>query len=222
MSAALIISGSGEPGQRARLHENAFQAAANARVEHVVYLSLQGAGPDSKYPFSRDHYLSEQYLLATGLPHTVLRNSFYIDMFLEKFDEDGTIRGPAGHGCGAFVSREDVSRTAAAVLRERPRGIYDVTGPEVLSVSEVASRFSILAGRRFRYEEESPAAARARVSLVDPAPARVDLSVGWFEAIAAGELDHVSDTVRRFTGAEPLTLERYFRAFPNFLRQLQN
>ena len=62
VTVALIVSGFAEPGQRARLHRNAFEAAARARVQHVVYLSLQGAGSDSKYPFSRDHALSEQYL----------------------------------------------------------------------------------------------------------------------------------------------------------------
>ena len=28
-----------------------------------------------------DHFLSEQYLLATGLSCTILRNAFYLDMF---------------------------------------------------------------------------------------------------------------------------------------------
>jgi uncharacterized protein YbjT (DUF2867 family) len=81
VSAALVISGSGKPGERAQLHRNAFEAAVRARVRHVVYLSLQGASPRSKYPYSRDHSLSEQYLAATGLPYTMLRNVFYLDMF---------------------------------------------------------------------------------------------------------------------------------------------
>src|ERR1019366_3522693 len=140
VSTALVVSASGEPGERARLHRNAFQAAARARVGHVVYLSLQGAAPGSKYPFSRDHYLSEQYLFAAGLPCTVLRNAFYIEMFLEKFDAEGVVRGPAQQGRGAFVSREDVARTAAAVLRKQPGGIYNVTGPEALSVADIARR----------------------------------------------------------------------------------
>ena len=38
------------------------------------------------------------------------------------------------------------------------------------------------------------------------------------EAIAAGELKRRSDTVLRFTGTAPLTLEDYFRAFPELLR----
>jgi uncharacterized protein YbjT (DUF2867 family) len=105
VSNALVVSGSGRPGERARLHRNAFEAAARARVGHVVYLSLQGASPSSRYPFSRDHFLSEQYLAGIGIPYTVLRNAFYLDMFLEKFDADGVMRGPATETRGAFVCR---------------------------------------------------------------------------------------------------------------------
>jgi uncharacterized protein YbjT (DUF2867 family) len=217
---ALVVSASGEPGERARLHRNAFQAAACAHVGHVVYLSLQGAAPDSKYPFSRDHYLSEQYLFEAGLPCTVLRNAFYIDMFLEKFDTEGVVRGPAHQGRGAFVSREDVARTAAAVLRKRPGGIYDVTGPDALSVADIANRLSTLVGRQLRYGDEPADATRERLKRLEPLAWRVDLSVGWFEAIAAGELKRTSDTILRFTGTAPLTLEDYFRAFPELLRVL--
>jgi uncharacterized protein YbjT (DUF2867 family) len=218
VSAALVVSASGQPGERALLHRNAFQAAAQARVGHVVYLSLQGAAPDSRYPFSRDHFVSEQFLFATGLPCTVLRNAFYMDMFLERFDADGVIRGPAQQGRGAFVSREDVARNTAAVLCQQPGGIHDVTGPEALSVAGIASRLSTLVGRPLRYEDEPADAARQRLGRLEPLAWRVDLSVGWFQAIAAGELERTSDTIPRFTGAAPLTLEGYFRAFPELLR----
>ena len=221
VSAALVVSASGESGERAEQHRNAFQAAARAGVGHVVYLSLQGAAPDSKYPFSRDHYLSEQYLFATGLPSTVLRNAFYLDMFLDKFDAQGVIRGPAQQGRGAFVSREDVAQTAAAVLRKPPGGIHDVTGPEALTVADIAQRLSTLVHRQLRYEDESADTARERLSRIEPLAWRVDLSVGWFEAIAAGELLRTSDTTRRFTGIAPLTLEDYFGAFPELLRALR-
>jgi NAD(P)H dehydrogenase (quinone) len=220
VSAALVVSASGEPGERAKRHRNAFQAAARAHVGHIVYLSLQGAAADSKYPFSRDHYLSEQYLFATGLPCTVLRNAFYIDMFLEKFDGDGVVRGPAQQGRGAFVSREDVAKTAAAALRKLPAGTYDLTGPEALNVAGVARRLSTLVGRQLRYEDEPADATRERLSRLEPLAWRVDLAVGWFEAIAAGELQRVSDTVLRLTGTAPLTLEDYFRASPELLRAL--
>jgi NAD(P)H dehydrogenase (quinone) len=221
VSAALVISGSGKPGERALLHRNAFEAAARARVQHVVYVSLQGASPTSKYPYSRDHALSEQYLAVTGVPYTVLRNAFYLDMFLEKFDGDGVMRGPANETPGAFVSREDAARTAAAVLADPPGGTHDVTGPEALSLADVARRFSTLTGRQLRYQPESTKSTRDRLSKLEPASWHVDLSVGWFEAIAAGELERTADSVFRFTGKEAMSLEEYFALFPDLLQPLR-
>jgi NAD(P)H dehydrogenase (quinone) len=103
VATALVVSGSAEPGKRALLHRNAFEAAARARVQHVVYLSLRA--------------LSEQYLVAAGLPFTVLRNAFYMDMLLDMFDTAGVIRGPAKPGRAAFVSREDCGGRAGAYQR---------------------------------------------------------------------------------------------------------
>lgn len=215
IDAALIISGSAPPGERAQHHLNAFQAAAHAHVGHVVYVSLQGTGPDSRFSYSRDHEISEHYLAEAGIPgFTVLRNAFYLDM-LPGFLADGTLRDPSGTGRAAFISREDAARTAAAVLAQPPGGTHDVTGPEALSVQEAVQRLARLTGLPLRYEHAAPAGE-------PPAPDdwRATLFTGWFEAIAAGELSRVSTAVRRFTGTDPLTLEGYFSAFPDALAPL--
>ena len=222
VTTALVVSGSAEPGKRALLHRNAFEAAARARVQHVVYLSLQGSSPDSKYPYSRDHALSEQYLAATGLAFTVLRNAFYMDMFLDMFDAAAVIRGPAKQGRAAFISREDCARVAAAVLNAPPGGTYDVTGPQALNLVDVAQCLSGIVGRNLLYEDESIEAGREwRTKLGEPAW-QVELSLGWHEAIAAGELERTSDAVLRFTGKRPLDMENYLAAFPGLLRPLQS
>jgi hypothetical protein len=78
-----------------------------------------------------------------------------------------------------------------------------------------------MTGRHLRYQPESTQSARDRLSKLEPASWRVDLSVGWFEAIAAGELEHTSDAVFRFTGKEPLNLEEYFTLFPGLLQPLR-
>jgi uncharacterized protein YbjT (DUF2867 family) len=226
VNAALVISASGQPGARALLHKKAFEAAARAGAVHVVYLSMQGAAPNSKYLYSRDHSMSEYFLAATGVPHTVLRDSFYMEMFLnmfsrkDKVESEGVIRGPARRGRAAFISREDVACTAAAALLTRAGGVHDVTGPEALSLADVATRLSAVTGCNLRFEDEPANATRDRLSKLNLRRWEVDLSVGWFEAIAAGELRHVSDTVLSFTGTAPLTLESYFRRFPRLLRDL--
>jgi uncharacterized protein YbjT (DUF2867 family) len=142
-------------------------------------------------------------------------------MFLEKFDVEGVMRGPANETRGAFVSREDAARTAAAVLANPPGGTHDVTGPEALSLAEVARRFSALTGRQLRYQSESGESGRERLRKREEASWRVDLAVGWFEAIAAGELEHTSDAVFRFTRKEPMNIEQYFTLFPELSQSLR-
>ena len=142
-------------------------------------------------------------------------------MFLEKFDVDGVMRGPADETRGAFVSREDAAQTAAAVLADPAGGTHDVTGPEAVSLAGVAHRLSAMTGRHLRYQPESTEYARDRLSKLEPESWRVDLSVGWFEAIAAGELEHTGDVVFRFTGKKPLNLEEYFTLFPGLVQPLR-
>ena len=131
------------------------------------------------------------------------------------------MRGPDGATGGAFISREDAARSAAAALAQPPGGILDVTGPEAIPLAYVARRFSALADRPLRYIPESPAAARHRLAAQGLAPWQVDLGAGWFEAIAVGELLPITDTVSRLMGTESLTMESYFDAFPELLNPLR-
>src|SRR4051794_38925473 len=67
---AFIVSGYAEPGERWKLHANAVDASAAAGVGRIVYLSFQGAAPDSAFAFARDHHQTEQHILSTGIACT--------------------------------------------------------------------------------------------------------------------------------------------------------
>ncbi|MBO2008562.1 NAD(P)H-binding protein [Hymenobacter negativus] len=220
---AFVVSGYAEPGERAKLHRNAFEAAARAGVGHVVYLSFQGASPDSRFPMSRDHYQSEQYLQATGVPYTAVRDNLYLDLLPEMFDAQGIVRGPAAEGTTAFVARDDAARVAATLLASPPSGSgrLDVTGPEALTLAEAAQRLAVLTGCPLRYEAETSAAGRAWRSQLGAPAWEVDTWVGSYEAIAAGELSTVSNIVLAVTQQFPQTLETYFAAKPHLLDVLR-
>jgi NAD(P)H dehydrogenase (quinone) len=86
LNVAFPVSGYAESGKRAEVDRNVFEAAAGVR--HIVYLSFTGASPHSLFPMSRDHFLSERHLLATGVPNTILRDSFYLDLIPEMLPEN--------------------------------------------------------------------------------------------------------------------------------------
>jgi NAD(P)H dehydrogenase (quinone) len=218
---ALVISGKAEPGERARQHGNVFEAAARAGVKHIVYLSLKGAAPTSVYPYCRDHYESEQFLAASGVPYTALRSAFYVDMLFGKYDSQGVVRGPAGNGRAAFIAREDTARAAAAAVLARPAGIIEVTGRELMTLDDVSCRLSEITGRALRYENEAPDETAARLSHGSEPKWEQAIEVNWFQAIAAGEQAPVSHGYQRLTGMEPLNIEQYCTAFPNVANELK-
>ena len=72
--------------------------------------------------------------------------------------DDGVLRGPAGEGRVAAVARADVARAAAAVLLdsdEHAGATYDLTGPEALTLGEVAQILSEETGREVRFHDET-------------------------------------------------------------------
>ncbi|MGW1269651.1 SDR family oxidoreductase [Streptomyces sp. NPDC002491] len=204
-----------ESADRLAQHRAFVDAAAAAGVRHLVYVSFYGASPDATFTLARDHFHTEQHIRESGLAHTFLRDNFYAEFVPDLVGEDGVIRGPAGQGRAAFVGQEDIADAAAAVL-SRPQdhaGVaYDLTGPESLTLDEAAVILSEQLGRTVVYRPETVEEAYAsRASYGAPAW-QLDAWVSTYTAIAAGELDGVSDAVPRLTGRPATPLADVVRA----------
>lgn len=199
-----------EHADRVQHHRTFVEAAVRAGVSHIVYTSFTGADDGSTFSLARDHGATEQAIRDSGLEYTFLRDNFYLDVLLEYGDEHGVIRGPGGSGRTAAVARADVADAAASVLRhseEHRKTVYDLTGPEALSLTEFAARASAASGRPYRFVDETLDEAYASRASYGAPPWQVDAWVSTYTAIAAGELDRVSDDVRRLTGHGARSLE---------------
>ncbi|WP_432483943.1 NAD(P)H-binding protein [Kineococcus esterisolvens] len=208
----LLLVSASEAAGRVAQHRAAVEAAAAAGVRRVVYTSFLGAAPDCTFTFGRDHAATEDLLAAARLETTVLRNSFYLDV-LPEFVTDGALRGPAGEGRLGAVARADVAEVAvAALLDESHAGrTYDVTGPQALSMAEVARTITRVTGEPVRYVQETVEEAYASRAGFGAPRWEVDGWVSTYTAVAAGELDVVSDVVQRLTGHPARTLEDVLR-----------
>ncbi|WP_255447073.1 SDR family oxidoreductase [Schumannella soli] len=203
-----LVSGA-ESADRLAQHFAVIDAAAAAGVEHVVYTSFFGAADDATFTLARDHAATERHLQASGMAHTFLRDDFYLDFFAHLPGDDGVIRGPAGSGRVAAVAQADVARTAAAILRDpaaHAGATYDLTGPEALTLDEVAGILSASTGRAIAFHDETLDEAYASRASYGAPDWQVEAWVSTYTAIAAGELDGVTDAVERVTGRAPLSL----------------
>jgi NAD(P)H dehydrogenase (quinone) len=223
MGTLFLVSASEDP-DRMRLHANVVEAAVDAGVGRVVYTSFVGAGPECTFTFGRDHWHTEELIRGSGLRHTFLRDNLYLDFLPLMVGADGVIRGPAGDGRVAAVARDDIADVAVAVLMgdggDHDGRRYELTGPEALTMEEVAGELSRASGRAVGYHAETLEEAYAsRASYGAP-----DWEVaGWvttYVAIANGDLEAVSGDVAALAGHRPMRLAEFLRRNPDSLGRL--
>lgn len=178
-------------------------------MRHVVYTSFVGAAPDAVFTLGRDHGATEQMIIDTGMDHTFLRDNLYLDFAEMLAGDDGVIRGPAGEGRVAMVARADVARVAVAVLLDPAAHVgrtHHLTGPESLTLTEVATTLSATHGTTISFHDESLAEAYASRQVYGAPDWQVEAWVSTYTSIAAGELERVSGDVEAVTGRRPVGL----------------
>jgi uncharacterized protein YbjT (DUF2867 family) len=213
----VFLVSAGEDRRRVELHRNAVDAAVAAGVERIVYTSFVGAAPDTVFTFGRDHFHTEEHIKQTPLQWTFLRDNIYLDFMPYFAGQDGVIRGPAGDGRAAVVAREDVAAAAAVVLADdgHAGAIYDITGPEALTLAEAAEQVGQAAGRPVTYVPETLEQARASRAPTGAPDWEIEGWVTSYAVIAAGELEAVSPDVERLTGRGPISLAEFLRDNPD-------
>lgn len=163
---------------------------------------LAGASPSSRS--------TPRPQLWSRVEFTFLRDNLYLDFMPQLAGEDRVIRGSAGSGRLAAVSRRDVASVASAVLRDpgaHAGATYHLTGPDAFTLAEAAQRLTARLGREFRFVDETLEEVYASRQRYGASDWLVDAWVSTYTAIAAGEMDGVTDDVERVTGWAPLRLE---------------
>jgi uncharacterized protein YbjT (DUF2867 family) len=223
VSTLLFVSAS-ESADRVRQHLTAVDAAAAAGVSRVVYVSFYGASADATFTLARHHWITEERIRTSGMAFTFLRDNLYLDFLPFMVGADGVIRGPAGDGRFAGVTRDDIADCAVTALTDDVHNgqTYDLTGPDALTMAEAAEVLAAASGAPIRYERESLAEAYASRAHYGAPDWEVEGWVTSYAAIAAGELAGVTDHVQRLSGHPPVSLAEYLAADPDAVGRLRS
>jgi NAD(P)H dehydrogenase (quinone) len=170
----LLISSS-EVGQRLPQHRAVIDAAREARVGQLVYTSLLRA-ETSPLGLAAEHKATEALIVASGLPHVLLRNGWYTENYLASVApalQHGAFIGAAGSGRIASATRADYAEAAAAVLTQ-PVGAnrsYELAGDTSYTLAEFVAELQRQTGRAVVYRDlPQPAFEGALVGAGLPAP----------------------------------------------------
>jgi NAD(P)H dehydrogenase (quinone) len=193
---------------RIRQHQAFVDTAVAAGVGQLVYLSCVNAGPEAVFLHGRSHGATETMIREAGVPFTFVRMSLWTDDIPTWFESDGAIRGPHGEGRIRFTFRPEIAGVIAATLTEdgHEGQTYNVSGPESVSMPELAAIATDVTGGDYRWEPIDRSEWEAtRVAMGLPAWS-VAAGLSSWDAFHAGEFDVESDTVRELAGVEPITV----------------
>ncbi|MFF1402336.1 NAD(P)H-binding protein [Streptomyces sp. NPDC058294] len=204
----LLISGNEFDKDRVRQHGAVIGAAAAAGVALLAYTSAPGTLTAA---LADDHRATEEVLLASGLPYSLLRNGWYHENYTEHLApvlEHGAVVAAAGDGRVSSAARADYAAAAVAVLtgEGHENTTYELGGDEAWSFAEYAAELSRRTGREITY---TPVTVEALTGILTgaglPAPV-AGILAGVDASIEKGELVVSSGDLSRLIGrpATPL------------------
>lgn len=204
----LLISGNEFDKGRVGQHTVVIEAAKAAGVALLAYTSAPGTLTAA---LADDHRATEQVLLASGLPYSLLRNGWYHENYTENLApvlEHGAVVAAAGDGRVSSAARADYAAAAVAVLtgEGHENSTYELGGDEAWSFAEYAAELSRQTGREIVY---NPVPVDALTGILTgagvPAPV-AGILAGVDASIEKGELVVSSGDLSRLIGrpATPL------------------
>ncbi|MFE5813109.1 SDR family oxidoreductase [Streptomyces sp. NPDC056479] len=180
--------------------------AAASGVRRVVLLSSQGVATRPLGPSRVAMRAVEDALRQSGLDWAVLRPGGFASNALawaESVRTHGTVPAPFGDVGVPVIDPADIAEVAAACLLEdrHAGGVYELTGPEVITPRQQAESIATALGSSLRFHELTRDEAKAAMTQFVPA----ELADDTLDIIAAPNLAElrISPDVERVLGRAP-------------------
>ena len=154
---------------------------------------------------------------AAGVDWTVVRCAWFSQNFSENYLLEPLLSGevvlPAGDVPEPFVDANDIADVAVAALTEdgHAGGLYELTGPRLLTFADAVAEIAAAAGREIRFV---PLSVEEYASALDEegVPAEfVSLLTYLFSEVLDGRNAQLADGVQRALGRAPKDFADYAR-----------
>jgi uncharacterized protein YbjT (DUF2867 family) len=188
-----------------QLEANAFDAAKQAGVRHVVKIS--GRHLDAEFlegsVLALWHNRSESRLRALGTRWTILRPAAFmsnIPLLLDK--EAGGLFLPVGDGEDTLVDPRDVAAVAVHVLISggHDGATYELTGPDFISYGDAVERLGRAIRKPLKFVDVPKEAAGEGMLTSGMPSSQVDAVLMLFDGIRAGKVYPPTETVAELLG----------------------
>ena len=194
---------------------NVLEAAQRMGVRRIV--KLAGAVKHHGDPLGSLHDASVEAIRHSGLDWALLSPTSVLETSLLSMipwiENAGAMVASAGDGKVAHVAADDIARAGTTILAEGSENgrDYVITGPELMSLEEVAEIMSRVTGRWIPYNDMSDQdLERVLVGEAGMTPEQAEIGViCHFRAWRNGDAEARTDTFRELTGDAPTKVEEW-------------
>jgi len=190
-------------------------AVLNTGRPYYVRLSAIGAAPDAPTDNGRLHFQSDDAVMKSGLPYTILRPHYFMQnlfMNLPTIKAEGKLYLGMGNGKLGMIDVRDIADSCVSVLlSDQHEGkIYTPTGPESITFGEATEIISKGLEKKVDY-----------ISIPIEAVGQAILDAGWGEwgaqvmmdysrAYSEGWGDFTTPDVESITGKAPRSFQQFY------------
>jgi uncharacterized protein YbjT (DUF2867 family) len=184
----------------------AVEAAKEAGIEYLVRSSGYAASSDAHWRLGREHGMVDQFVEDSGIPFTILRPNSFMQNFstvMAPMVRSGELALPEGDARVSYIDARDIADCAARLLLDNAgheNHFYALTGPQGLSLAEVAVHLSGVSGREVVYEpvdEDDYVRGLAGVGVPEWT---VNMLVSLTRVVKLGMAGNVTKAVEHLTG----------------------
>jgi len=196
------------------VQSNFIAAARTAGVKHVVKLSGIMPELDSPFRFARMHGEIERRLEASGMAFTHLRAGEFMPVYFRQVPSiiaRGALFLPMENAKIASIDIGDIADVAAVALTNSGHEgkTYPLTGPEALTMVEVAEKLSAVTGKHIRYMNVAPEDAKKAQLAAGVSPYIADALAELFAERRKGKEANVSPAVQMILGRPPVSFDAF-------------
>lgn len=188
-----------------------IDACKKHQIQQIVFLSLMGVESNPVTP----HYKIEKYIIASGIPYTFIRPSFFMQNLSTTHKSDiknyNEIFVPAGKGKTSFIDVRDIAEISALTLisDEHKYKAYELSGYEALDYYQVAQLFSEVLQRSIKYSNPSIFKFFFRMKKSGIPVAFIIVMIALYSVAKFGLAGKITNEVERLLKRKPISMKQF-------------
>lgn len=202
---------------------DSFIAVAKKKnVKHVIFLSLFGVKSQPAAHIANWYQSAEQCIINSGIPYTIVRSNFPMQCLIDYIEPDGSLNLPLSDSQVSFIDKRDIAIALSEISlssNKHFQRIYDLTGLETHTLSNISEIFTDVIGREIKYknidQQKTGDVLQSRKTpdfLLDPI-------VNYFKFLKTGNASTISNDYEIITNSLPVTIIDFARDYADSIRE---